>query len=184
MVADSALWPRMKIRGCVGQRIPSPDMDESELGSLASPAEPWCVTCGYDLRSLPIEQSCPECGTPIELSLRGDLLSQSDPAWVARLARGQSVLVLGARFCLICMVCAFVIPFLGVVVGLIFAFGFGIGINIPSWVFDVLFWSFGGALLVGVDFATLGCALITTQNPRDSLRESSISNRGADSRRR
>ena len=152
-------------------------MEKSDQGSLSSPTELRCITCGYDLRSLPTEESCPECGTPIELSLRGDRLSRSDPAWVARLARGQSVLVFGVRFCLICMVCAFVIPFLGVVVGLVFAFGFGIGMNIPSWVFDVVFWSFGGALFIGVVVTSLGCALVTTQDPRDSLRESSTSNR-------
>ncbi|MFB3104805.1 MAG: hypothetical protein ACE1ZA_07745, partial [Pseudomonadales bacterium] len=147
-------------------------MDESELGSLISPTEPRCITCGYDLRSLPIEQSCPECGTPIELSLRGDLLSQSDPGWVARLARGQSLLVLGVRLCLIVIVCAIVIP-----VSLGFVLGFGLGTNIPSRVFDAVFWSFGGALFIGVVVATLGCALVTTQDPRDKLRESSISNR-------
>ncbi|MCH8209871.1 MAG: hypothetical protein IIB99_00725 [Planctomycetes bacterium] len=129
-------------------------MEKSDQGSLTSPTELRCITCGYDLRSLPTEESCPECGTPIELSLRGDLLSQSDPAWVARLARGQSVLVFGVRFCLICMVCAFAIPFLGFGLGFVFAFGFGIGMNIPSWVFDVVFWSFGGALFIGVDLRT------------------------------
>ncbi len=150
-------------------------MDKSHQGSLTSPTEPRCITCGYDLRSLPTEESCPECGTPIELSLRGDLLSRSDPAWVARIARGQSLLVIGVRLCLIVMVCAFVIPLLMVV--LVFALPLGRGINIPTWIFDVLFWSFGGALFVGVVVATIGCALVTTQDPRDSLRESSTSNR-------
>lgn len=150
-------------------------MDKSHQGSLTSPTEPRCITCGYDLRSLPTEESCPECGTPIELSLRGDLLSLSDPAWVARIARGQSLLVIGVRLCLIVMVCAFVIPLLMVV--LVFALPLGRGINITTWIFDVLFWSFGGALFVGVVVATIGSALVTTQDPRDSLRESSISNR-------
>ncbi len=147
-------------------------MDKSDQGSLTSPTELRCITCGYDLRSLPTEESCPECGTQIELSLRGDLLSRADPAWVARIARGQSLLVFGVRLCLIGMVCAFVIPFsLGLGLGL------GLGTKIPTWVFDVVFWSFGGALIVGVVVATLGCTLVTTQDPRDSLRESSISNR-------
>ena len=150
-------------------------MDTSDQGRLTSATELRCITCGYDLRSLPTEESCPECGTPIELSLRGDLLSLSDPAWVARLARGQSVLVLGLRLCLIVMVSAIVVPVLGL--GLGFAFGLGLGINIPSWVFEVLFGSLGSALIVGSLIATLGCSLVTTQDPRDSLRESSISNR-------
>ena len=152
-------------------------MDKSDQGRLTSSTELRCITCGYDLRSLPTEESCPECGTRIELSLRGDLLSLSDPAWVARLARGQSLLVLGVRICLIVMVCAFVIPLLVFVLVFGLSFGFGVSINLPSWVFDVLFWTFGGALFVGVLVATIGCALVTTQDPRDSLRESSISNR-------
>lgn len=168
---------RMHIRGRLGQRIPLLDMDESDQGSLTSSTELRCITCGYDLRSLPTEESCPECGTRIEWSLRGGLLSLSDPAWVARLARGQSLLVLGVRFCLIVMVCAFVIPLSVFVLVFGLSFGFGVTINLPSWVFDVLFWTFGGALFVGVLVATIGCALVTTQDPRDSLRESSISNR-------
>lgn len=167
----------MKIRGCVGQRIPLPDMDKSDQGSLTSATELRCITCGYDLRSLPTEESCPECGAPIELSLRGDLLSRSDPAWVARLARGQSLLVLGVRFCLICMVCAIVFPFLLPIFVFAQAFGLVPGINIPTWVFSIVLWSLGGALFIGVLVATLGCTLVTTQDPRDSLRESSISNR-------
>ena len=146
-------------------------MDTSDQGRLTSPTELRCIACGYDLRSLPTEQSCPECGTRIELSLRGDLLSLSDPAWVARLARGQSLLVFGVRLCLIFMVYRFAIA------PLVFGLGLGLGIKILTWGFDVVFWSVGGALIVGVLVATLGCALVTTQDPRDSLRESPTSNR-------
>ena len=173
--AGVCLKPAIGFRECLGQRIPSLDMDESNQGSVTGPTEPLCITCGYDLRSLPPAESCPECGTPIELSLRGDLLSHSDPAWVARLARGQSVLVFGVRLLLIVMVCAFVVPVVGLGLGFVFASGFGF--NIPSWVFSVIFWSFGCALFVGAVVTTLGCTLVTTQDPRDSLRESSISNR-------
>ncbi|MCH8316229.1 MAG: hypothetical protein IIA64_09675, partial [Planctomycetes bacterium] len=146
-------------------------MEKSDQVSLTSPTELRCITCGYDLRSLAIEQSCPECGTRIELSLHGDLLSLSDPAWVSRLARGQSLLVFGFRLCLIVPVLAFVIAFS--VLGL----NLGFGSKLPTWGFDVVFWSFGGALFIGVVVATIGCALVTTQDPRDNLRESSISNR-------
>ncbi len=146
-------------------------MDKSDQGSLTSPTELRCITCGYDLRSLPTEESCPECGTRIELSLRGDLLSLSDSTWVARLARGQSLLVFGFRLCLIVMIFGFTIPFLSL------GLGFGLGTKIPTWVFYVVSWSVGGVLLVGTLFATLGCTLVTTQDPRDSLRESSTSNR-------
>jgi len=52
-----------------------------------------CVSCGYDLRGLAIEGSCPECGTPIERSLRGDLLRFSDPRWVTAVAHGMGWLI-------------------------------------------------------------------------------------------
>jgi hypothetical protein len=29
------------------------------------PGRPTCWNCGYDLRGLPVEGTCPECGTPI-----------------------------------------------------------------------------------------------------------------------
>ena len=163
------------LRSGADRRLPLLDMDESNQDSLPTSTEPLCITCGYDLRSLPTEESCPECGTAIALSLRGDLMSQSDPAWVARLARGQALLVLGLRFCLIAMVSAIVVPVLGF--GLGFAFWFGLGINVPNWVFSIVFWSFGGALFIGVIVSTAGCALVTAQDPRDTLGESSVSNR-------
>lgn len=110
-------------------------MDTSDQGSLTSPTELRCITCGYDLRSLPTEEQCPECGTRIELSLRGDLLSRSDPVWVSRIARGQSLLVIGVRLCLIVMVCAIVIP-----ISLGLFLGFGLGIKVPTWLSDIVFW--------------------------------------------
>jgi predicted RNA-binding Zn-ribbon protein involved in translation (DUF1610 family) len=41
-----------------------------------------CVICGYRLRGLATNACCPECGTPIERSLRGDELSSASPQWI------------------------------------------------------------------------------------------------------
>lgn len=49
-----------------------------------------CVACGYNLRGLSRDGRCPECGQPVVLSLRPDLLIYSDIRWRRRL-------VLGAR---------------------------------------------------------------------------------------
>ena len=47
-----------------------------------------CLACGYNLRSLPTTGKCPECGAPVERSLRGVLLRYSSPTYLARLRRG------------------------------------------------------------------------------------------------
>ena len=55
----------------------------------------FCVGCGYDVRNLPVDGPCPECGTPIERSLGGLRLAAADPRWLARLTLGQSLVARG-----------------------------------------------------------------------------------------
>ena len=38
-----------------------------------------CVACSYNLRGLSPDGACPECGTTVERSTRGNLLRFSDP---------------------------------------------------------------------------------------------------------
>ncbi|HTW95878.1 MAG TPA: hypothetical protein VMD30_13830 [Tepidisphaeraceae bacterium] len=47
-----------------------------------------CRRCQYNLRTLAVDGVCPECGTPVALSVRGDLLQYSDPMWLGKLASG------------------------------------------------------------------------------------------------
>jgi hypothetical protein len=49
-----------------------------------------CVSCGYNLRGLLPEGRCPECGTAVGRSTRGDFLRFCDPAWVEKLASGMN----------------------------------------------------------------------------------------------
>ncbi len=53
-----------------------------------------CVECGYDLRGLPAEGRCPECGTPVETSRRRPLLRHADPHYVRTLALAAAVCLL------------------------------------------------------------------------------------------
>lgn len=46
---------------------------------------PLCVQCGYDLRGLPHEGRCPECGASIEAARVERTLSNADPRWLWRL---------------------------------------------------------------------------------------------------
>jgi hypothetical protein len=57
-----------------------------------------CRKCQYDLRSLSVEGRCPECGTPVGLSIRGDLLRYSDPAWLHMLRRGITFVIAAVVF--------------------------------------------------------------------------------------
>lgn len=62
---------------------------------VAITADTPCRKCGYNLRGLGSDGLCPECGTPIAVSISGDLLRYCEPAWVQRLARGARLIIAG-----------------------------------------------------------------------------------------
>lgn len=47
-----------------------------------------CIACGYNLRAADPAGNCPECGTPLDRSLRPDLLLMADPLWLRRILSG------------------------------------------------------------------------------------------------
>ena len=53
-----------------------------------------CRRCGYNLRGLALDRSCPECATAVGRSVHGDLLRFCDPGWVGTLAAGAKLLVI------------------------------------------------------------------------------------------
>jgi len=54
-----------------------------------------CRGCSYNVRGQHESGKCPECGTPVGISIRGNLLRYSDPAWVEKLLRGVDLILWG-----------------------------------------------------------------------------------------
>lgn len=52
-----------------------------------------CLGCRYNLRSLPVENICPECALPIRRTLEHGWLIFSDPNWLEKLRSGISFLL-------------------------------------------------------------------------------------------
>src|SRR5262245_50051536 len=58
-------------------------------------ADTPCRKCNYNLRGLDPDSRCPECGTPVGLSLKGDLLRYSHPQWLGTIRRGATFIIIG-----------------------------------------------------------------------------------------
>ena len=54
-----------------------------------------CRKCGYNLRGLSRDGTCPECATAVALSAREDYLCFAEPGYVAKLARGNRWILRG-----------------------------------------------------------------------------------------
>ncbi len=63
-----------------------------------------CLQCGYNIRGLPRGGRCPECGTPFQRSLQGNLLRYSSPAYLATLNRGVFLILAAIAAQVICTI--------------------------------------------------------------------------------
>ena len=59
------------------------------------PRDVPCLACGYNLRGLPLDHDCPECGQHIAAWVRADRFTQLDAVWLMRLRRGARLLQVG-----------------------------------------------------------------------------------------
>lgn len=97
-----------------------------------------CRSCGYNLRGLFDGGRCPECDTPIDRSMRGDLLRYSDPRWVRTIARGLRIINI-----------AVVLGLISIIGLAILARSLGLTWLIPTTVLTV-----GAVMTIGVWLAT------------------------------
>jgi hypothetical protein len=85
-------------------RAPGPDRS-AFAGDAIVDTDVFCRRCGYNIRGLHLEGLCPECATPVHVSLHGDLLRFSDPQWLLMLTRGISLLFYGILVVVGAIVC-------------------------------------------------------------------------------
>ncbi|MGD1917022.1 MAG: hypothetical protein ACFCBV_12665 [Phycisphaerales bacterium] len=113
-----------------------------------------CISCGYDLAGLASSGRCPECGTAIAESVRGDGLAFADAGYLRTLGRGLRVIRVSVSAALLC--------WLGGSIGLLLISA--AGVRIPSWGYDT---AIGGLLLASCCLYVLGWWVATTSDPRD-----------------
>lgn len=159
----------------ISKREPARIEPRSMLRGLAAGAAtlrleppPYCRRCGYALEGVADEVECPECGTPVALSRRSNLLEDADPLWLRSVGRGWSVLhasaVLGTRafyaYAIICLA--------------VTTLGWMLGHRILTIQTSFLA---GGILGVSIVVASIGAVIASAPDPRLSPRESSWSAR-------
>ncbi len=69
---------------------PLPDVVLADVAAIE--ADMPCARCGYNLRGLKPDGLCPECGTAIDWSLRGNFLKFADPRWLNKLRFGTTLM--------------------------------------------------------------------------------------------
>lgn len=117
-----------------------------------------CRQCGYNVRGLHVDRHCPECGTPVAVSARGDALEFCEPGWVKKLSLGGWMLVIGPTLMLLG-----VIGFLAIVFGILALLGTTskpMDLLFALVVFAILTGLFGGMLL-----AYIGTWFLTAREP-------------------
>lgn len=60
-----------------------------------APDDSLCNKCSYSLRGLPVTGRCPECGTPVEHSLRGFMLQYASADYLNKIQSGLSLVLNG-----------------------------------------------------------------------------------------
>ncbi|MBN1512009.1 MAG: hypothetical protein JXB13_08340 [Phycisphaerae bacterium] len=110
-----------------------------------------CVSCGYNLRGLPPDGRCPECATPVAVSLQGDWLRFANRQWLQGIRWGVAALI-AAHLCPL---------------GLSLLFMFGPSLAALSSTTQIIMSSLMCLVyLVLQTVGTVGTFLITSRDPR------------------
>ncbi|NUQ53948.1 MAG: hypothetical protein HUU19_14790 [Phycisphaerales bacterium] len=70
-----------------------------------------CVRCSYNLRGLPANRNCPECGEPIANSIKGFMLQDASPEYRGKLKLGLSLVLNGILLLVVVMVGSIVLGY-------------------------------------------------------------------------
>jgi len=132
-----------------------------------------CHGCGYNVRGLLRDGLCPECSTPVEQSIKGDLLKFRNPAWLDRLARGLLIIIISL---LVNVAVGILVGIGGAVVVGMTAGGGGGGTTMGTAMAIVM--GAGAILALIVSMAIVyGVWLVTTPDPVDFETERPLSAR-------
>jgi hypothetical protein len=118
-----------------------------------------CVTCGYNLRTLPADGVCPECATPVMYSLRDWLLQFASAPWLQRLSRGLLLLI-------IFVVATIAIGLISAAIGMAVAFSALASGGTPATLPNIPVWLTILPTLVGMALLFWGLWLFSTAEPR------------------
>lgn len=123
-----------------------------------------CVRCGYNLRSAFATSNCPECGEPVETTLRPDLLHMASLNWLGRLRKGANWIVTAIIMNLL------LIP-IAMVIGIASVRNLSQGGGLPTG--TMAFLSLLGVIIVAV--YAVGIWLVTSLEPNRINRPTSAS---------
>ncbi|MFN0137379.1 MAG: hypothetical protein ACKVS9_14845 [Phycisphaerae bacterium] len=121
-------------------------------------ADRSCRQCGYNVRGLHVDRQCPECGTAVAVSARGDGLEFCEPKWVRKVSLGAGMLIVGPLLALLA-----IIGFLAFAVLIVMLLGNRSGNADPLFTFAVC--TLPVAFLGGTFISYSGMWYVTAREP-------------------